>query len=622
MNTWANLKIRKKLLISFLSLFIFYTTAGSLTIYVFVRKTIERNMESELKNSTTTLFNMVRTSVSVSIKNHLRAVAERNRDVCRYYYSLFEGGEITEREAMQNAAVIIQSQTIGKSGYIYCIDSHGIVTVHPQKKVLGNDVSNFEFVKVQMERKEGYVEYQWKNPNEVSYRPKSLYMAYFEPWDWIISASSYRKEFAELINVDDFRESVLSLKFGKTGYSYVTDGRGNTVIHPKMEGVNIYAMENVPTKFLNTMLERKMGKIVYEWRNPDETEFRKKLVLFNYMPEFDWIVASSSYLDEFYAPLLTVRNIILITACMTILLAVPLIYKISASMTTPMRELMKHLEASGLSGDFTARSSNAALDETGILSAYFNTFMERLEKYSENLKQEIAQRRHVEQALLKSQERYREALEMGDRIQRAIGQELHDDLCPHLIGVEGFCRVLNNRLKTEKNEHASMVTKIGSLIAEATDKARNVSRGLFPTQLVNSGLVDALNEMCENVEGFSQIRCTFRNECNINPGEEQEAHLYYIVQEAVYNAVKHGDPSMIDVRLQKKDDDLFLIIEDDGTGIDPTKKIKGVGRIIMMHRAKQINCSISWEGIGNRGTKVIIRLPQDMLRERGVSDYG
>ena len=49
---------------------------------------------------------------------------------------------------------------------------------------------------------------------------------YFEPWDWIISVSSYREEFRELVNVEDFRDSILSLQFGQTGYSYIIDEQG------------------------------------------------------------------------------------------------------------------------------------------------------------------------------------------------------------------------------------------------------------------------------------------------------------------------------------------------------------------------------------------------------------
>ncbi len=80
------------------------------------------------------------------------------------------------------------------------------------------------------------MEYDWQNPTEDHPRAKALYMTYFAPWDWIISVSSYRLEFKELINVEDFRDSIMSLKFGQTGYSYVIDTKGRLVLHPKLKG--------------------------------------------------------------------------------------------------------------------------------------------------------------------------------------------------------------------------------------------------------------------------------------------------------------------------------------------------------------------------------------------------
>ncbi|MFH0781003.1 MAG: cache domain-containing protein [Pseudomonadota bacterium] len=49
-----------------------------------------------------------------------------------------------------------------------------------------------------------------------------------------------------------------------------------------------------------------MGKIVYPWQNSGETKPRENLVIFNCIPEFDWIVASSSYTEEFNGPLVTI----------------------------------------------------------------------------------------------------------------------------------------------------------------------------------------------------------------------------------------------------------------------------------------------------------------------------
>ena len=61
-----------------------------------------------------------------------------------------------------------------------------------------------KFIQAQIKRKEGYLEYNWKNPEENTERPKALYMTYFQPWDWIISVSSYKSEFSKLIDVKDF----------------------------------------------------------------------------------------------------------------------------------------------------------------------------------------------------------------------------------------------------------------------------------------------------------------------------------------------------------------------------------------------------------------------------------
>jgi signal transduction histidine kinase len=296
------LHLRYKLLICYSTVFILSISMGSAFIYLTVRKNIKKNIESELNNTTNAILNLVQTSTAVSIKNHLRAVAEKNLEFVNHYYQQFEQGRLTQEQAQQGAAKIMLCQTIGESGYIYCLDSNGIVRVHPREALLNADVSGFAFVKEQLKRKKGYIEYDWKNPGETRMRPKALYMLYFEPWDWIISVSTYRKEFKHLVNVEDFRKAVLDMHSGPSGYAFVLDNEGKAIIHSKLQGVNILKDEGLPNQFIEEMNRRKSGKIIYPWKNPDEPEARLKLVIFNHIPEYDWIVGSSSYLDEFYQP--------------------------------------------------------------------------------------------------------------------------------------------------------------------------------------------------------------------------------------------------------------------------------------------------------------------------------
>ena len=394
---YKNLPIRHKLFYTFSALFILIIVLSGLVALGILRKTVEANIESELKNSTAAILNMVRTSVSVSIKNHLRAVAEKNREMVQYFYNRYRRGLMTEAQAKEAATALLLSQKIGTTGYIACVNSAGVMVIHPQPAWVGVDISNYAFVKKMTAYKEGYLEYEWQNPGDPRPRPKALYMTYFEPWDWIIDASSYRDEFHTLVNIDDFRESVLDMRFGQTGYSFVTDSRGNIVIHPKLQGINILEDDNFPHEPLRRILDQQNGKIVYEWQNPGERRPRRKLVIFNAIPEYDWIVASSSYMDEFYRPLDTLNKVLLFSASASLLLVLPMSFLIGISITNPLRDLVDRLQK-GAEGDFSVRVRGHSRDEIGHLADYFNHFMERLEVYSRNLEAEIAERRQAEEA--------------------------------------------------------------------------------------------------------------------------------------------------------------------------------------------------------------------------------
>lgn len=413
---FADWRIRYKLLIAYSAILIFSLALGNSTTYHYVRRNIESNIESELQNTTTTILSMVRDAAKLSIKNYLRAVAEKNRDVTAYCYSLYQQGKLSEAEAQTMARGVLLSQSIGKTGYIYCLNSKGIIVNHPHDALMGVDLSFHAFIQDQKRRKSGYIEYDWKNPSETHKRPKALYMTYFEPWDWIISVSSYRDEFNELVNVGDFRESILSLQFGKTGYSYVIDTSGKLIIHPKLEGININQERDANGHyFIRELVDKRSGKIIYAWKNPDEAYHREKLVMFNHIPEFDWIVASSSYLDEFYAPLNIVQRIFIFHVVLSLLLVLPLTLWISSTITNPLRALMSRFSQAA-KGDISVRMRRQNQDEIGVLAQDFNIFMERLELYSASLKAEIDVRKKAEVAIRKSEAKYRELVQNANSI--------------------------------------------------------------------------------------------------------------------------------------------------------------------------------------------------------------
>ena len=304
----------------------------------------------ELANSTRVLTDAVQASASVAIRNHLKAIAERNREIARNHIELAEKGVMTRREAVDRLRRIFLSQRVGGSGYIYCIDSRGIALVHPKPEVEGADYSHFAFVREQMRRKSGYLEYDWRNPGEDHFRPKALYMVYFAPLDWIISASCYRSELNELLNPQDFREMVLSLRFGKRGYSYVFNKEGQTLIHPELKNVNVLDQPDMPADFVRVMLANDSGRLEYEWRNPSEPEPLRKIAVYESLPEYGWVIVSSAYVDEVMAPVRIARTVSYGGMLLLLLAAGVAAYYLSGRITRPVDAMVRRLDRNARNG--------------------------------------------------------------------------------------------------------------------------------------------------------------------------------------------------------------------------------------------------------------------------------
>ncbi len=705
-NNWfKSREIRYKFFISFSIVFFLSIFLCSFFIYVFVKNNIETRIEYELNNNNQLIFDMVKISATVSIKNYLRAVAEKNVEITRSLYNQAQENRISVSEAKKRASEMMLSQTIGTSGYIYGVNSNGMAVFHPNHSLRLSNFAHHAFVSRQMKSRQGYLEYEWKNSGEAMPQPKALYMAYFEPWDWIISVSAYRSEFTKLINFEDFRKSILSLKFGETGYSFIFDSNGNTILHPKFQGINVFDVKELPTQFFEDMLKRKKGKSVYQWKNPSESEARQKMATFNYIPEYQWIVGSTCYLDEYYKPLYTIRNFIFGVSLVFFVLILAITFKVSLSITTPLHELMGQFKRPK-DGKFTARMTNESKDEVGQLAIHFNRFMGQIETYHQDLQNQIHRRRIAQNAEKESQEKYfrlmeaaadpiitydmkgnvlyvnpaftrvfgwsfkecagrkmdryvpqetwketkrminpafsgqalnnietrryskqgqivdvsisgattkdrsgnpsgsiiilrditqskqleKQLVQVGDQERQKIGQELHDDLCPHLIGIAGLVMALNGDLVTQGHEGAALTEQIVILIEDAVDKARALARGLCPVYLVTHGLQATLGEMIETLRRTNAVEFCFDADATIAFQDNNVAtHLYYIAKEAVTNAVKHSAADRIELSLSREDKGIHLCIKDNGTGIKNSGITRGMGLQIMAYRAKIID---------------------------------
>jgi len=200
----------------------------------------------------------------------------------------------------------------------------------------------------------------------------------------------------------------------------------------------------------------------------------------------------------------------------------------------------------------------------------------------------------------------RRLLEVTDREQARIGQDIHDGLCQKLVGASFAAVLLREDLSAQARPEVGRASKITVLLGDAIAQARDLARGLYPIRLETDGLLPALQELAVSVSAQSEIACQV--ECPQLPlvrDPTMATHLYRIAQEAVNNALKHARPKRIMIRLAVEGDKARLSLSDDGVGIAAgTPGRHGMGLHLMKYRAAMVGGALTVKPGSPGGTTI------------------
>jgi len=205
----------------------------------------------------------------------------------------------------------------------------------------------------------------------------------------------------------------------------------------------------------------------------------------------------------------------------------------------------------------------------------------------------------------------KDILEVSDREQRRLGQDLHDGLCQQLAGIELMSQALKQRIAGRSKADAARAGEVARHVRAAIRQTRLLARGLSPVTLESEGLMSALKELASNTETIFHVRCRFECEPPVPVRDHAAAtHLFRIAQEAVSNALKHGAATRIGIRLARQPGRIKLAVSDNGTGFPQhVPKHKGMGLRIMESRAGMIGGTLAMENPPGGGARVICEIP-------------
>jgi signal transduction histidine kinase len=201
----------------------------------------------------------------------------------------------------------------------------------------------------------------------------------------------------------------------------------------------------------------------------------------------------------------------------------------------------------------------------------------------------------------------RQILEVGDEERQRIGHDLHDGLGQQLTGISLLSESLAQRAAAGIPPTAVDFERVTRVASEAVRQTRDLARSLSPLTLEHEGFVAAMEELCETARVLFDVNCRWDYDGgNIPLDPKRAVHLYRIVQEAVSNSVKHGKATHVTIRAILNDNDLTLIVTDDGSGLSrKTITNPGIGLRTMAYRARIVGAELTAERAGDNGGTIV-----------------
>lgn len=361
----------------------------SVTASAFLTSSVSRRrMELQLENSTTTLHFLIDSLLKNSVRSYLRSKADAGLDLL--------SRALTDGADPDALADLLESFQVAGNGYFYLINTEGVVLYHPDTSFTGRNLRDTTPVKEQLQQREGYFEYLWRNSDEPEERKKALYMLPIPGRDWILAVTSYRDRFVHMVDLEALQDAVASVGFGDGGYSYVVDRDGSFVIHPYLAEDGASPVDQIipPREYraiTEELFEKKGGTIRYMWRDRPEDALKRKMVSFKYLEDFDWVVGTAVYEADIG---ISVRWMVFINALAAFVIALLLsliIRKLNRRVEDAILDISGVLDLYA-KGDTSARVEKPGPSELGLLSKNLNIFLAELERSREELTNGIRER--------------------------------------------------------------------------------------------------------------------------------------------------------------------------------------------------------------------------------------
>ena len=164
------------------------------------------------------------------------------------------------------------------------------------------------------------------------------------------------------------------------------------------------------------------------------------------------------------------------------------------------------------------------------------------------------------------------ALDSQEKERNRIARDLHDGLGSMMSGISSQIEYLRAQSYVEPDVQPHLA-HLREMVKDASAEMRRTSYELMPAKLLRQGLEPAISDLCLNLLVKNGIEPSLEINTDINRlNPEQQLTLYRIIQELLNNIVKHAAAKKVMIQFTRFDNEISLVVEDDGIGFDVTSR--------------------------------------------------
>lgn len=201
-----------------------------------------------------------------------------------------------------------------------------------------------------------------------------------------------------------------------------------------------------------------------------------------------------------------------------------------------------------------------------------------------------------------------------EKERQRFAKDLHDGLGATLSAAKMYLNLAKR--STDRPQKANeMLTEAIDLIDKAGKNAKEIAVNIRPHDLANFGLAVSLHNFCERINNIETIKVNLdTSDFDANPDEQQEQHLFRLVNELINNTLKYADAKQIDIKLASNQNEIFIEYADNGKGFDYEKIMKsnksGTGLNNIIERSKLMGGHADIKSAPDKGmqTKITLEL--------------